>query len=470
MIEQIINFLEDKKIIILGFGIEGKSTYNFIRRYFPDMPLVVRYSKSDFDQEREYLLKDKNLKFVTGNDYLNGIEKYDVILKSPGISFKDIDISNFKEKIYSQLELFLRYTNSFTIGVTGTKGKSTTSSLIYEMLVKQNKDAELLGNIGVPIFDEIEKINDNTIVVLEMSSHGLQYINKSPNISILLNIFEEHLDHYKSFEEYGDAKFNIFKFQNKKDVAIFNLDNNTMQEKGYPYKKEDYSVTMKNNKDGITQNSVYLKDEYVWINDKKVYNIKDSRKLKGNHNLNDIMFVLAVSNILNLDLEKTIETINEFNPLEHRLEFVGTFDNIDYYNDSIATIPEAAIESIKALENVNTLIIGGNDRGVNQEGLIKFLKQSNVENVICLPKTGEYIYEGLKDTDKNTVKVQNMEEAVKVAKEVTKKQTICLLSPAASSYGYFKNFKERGNIFKKMVVEDCPKRTVMSQKGHILNV
>ncbi len=451
MIKQIIEFLKDKKIIILGFGVEGKSTYNFIRRYLPDIPLVIRYSKSDFNQEKEYLEKDSNLQFLTGNGYLKGIEKYDLILKSPGISFKDIDISKFKDKIYSQLELFLEYTKSFTIGVTGTKGKSTTSSLIYEMLVKQNKNAELLGNIGVPIFDEIEKIKDDTIVVLEMSSHGLQYTDKSPNISILLNVFEEHLDHYKSFEEYRDAKFNIFNFQNKEDVAIFNLENEEMKKKKYQYKKTDYGITINNIENANTKNTIYKKDDYIYFNDKKIYDAREERKLKGNHNLNDIMFVLAVSNILNLDLEKTVKTINEFNPLEHRLEFVGTFDGVDYYNDSIATIPEAAIESVKALENVNTLIVGGNDRGVNQENLIRFLVQSQVENIICLPKTGEYIYDGLIKIDKNVIKVENMEEAVKVAKEVTKKNTICLLSPAASSYGYFKNFKERGNMFKELV-------------------
>ena len=171
-------------------------------------------------------IEDEFAIFITGEEYLNDLEYYDVIMKSPGISFKDIDISKFKSKIYSQLELFLEHTKSFTIGVTGTKGKSTTSSLIYEMLMRQNKDAELLGNIGLPIFDEIEKINDDTIVVLEMSSHGLQYTDKSPNISILLNVFEEHLDHYKSFEEYRDAKFNIFNFQGKEDISIFNLENN----------------------------------------------------------------------------------------------------------------------------------------------------------------------------------------------------------------------------------------------------
>lgn len=458
MIKKIVEFLKDKKIAILGFGLEGKSTYNFIRKYLPENQIDILFKcrgehcSSDIDFINAE--KDNFVKFITGEEYLNNLEYYDIIMKSPGISFKDIDISKFKSKIYSQLELFLEHTKSFTIGVTGTKGKSTTSSLIYEMLMRQNKDAELLGNIGLPIFDEIEKINDDTIVVLEMSSHGLQYTDKSPNISILLNVFEEHLDHYKSFEEYRDAKFNIFNFQGKEDIAIFNLENEEMKKKDYQYKENDYGITINNIENTNTKNTIYKKEDYIYFNDNKIYNAKEKRKLKGNHNLNDIMFVLAVSNILNLDLEKTIETINEFNPLEHRLEFVGTIDGVEYYNDSIATIPEAAIESVRALENVNTLIVGGNDRGVNQESLINFLSKSNVENIICLPKTGEYIYDGLKGIDKNTIKVENMEEAVKIAKEVTKKNTICLLSPAASSYGYFKNFKERGNIFKKLIIGD----------------
>lgn len=451
MIDEIISFLKDKRIVILGFGLEGKSTYNFIRKYLSEKELDIRYNKENIEEEREYLNKDKHLSFITGEKYLEGLEEYNIILKSPGISFKNIDISKFEENIYSQLELFLEHTKSFTIGITGTKGKSTTSSLIYEILKNQNKDVELLGNIGTPIFDEIEKIKENTITVLEISSHALQYIKKSPNISILLNLYEEHLDHYKSFEEYGDAKFNIFKFQNKEDIAIFNLENEQMRKKNYPYKKTDYGITINNVNNDVTENTIYIKEEYIYCNNKKIYNTNDVRKLKGNHNLNDIMFVLAVSNILELDLNQTIKTINEFNPLEHRLEYVGTYANVDYYNDSIATIPEATMESIKALENVNTLIVGGNDRGVNQEELIKFLKESKIENIVCLPKTGEYIYDGLKDTNKKIEKVKDMKEAVSIAKKLTKKNTICLLSPAASSYGYFKNFKERGNLFKEYV-------------------
>lgn len=451
MTKEIINFLRDKKITILGFGLEGKSTYNFIRKYLPEKQLDIRYDKQNIEEEKEYLDKDKNISFITGSKYLMDMENYDIILKSPGISFKDIDISKFKDKISSQLELFLEYNKSFIIGITGTKGKSTTSSLIYEMLANQNKDVELLGNIGTPIFDEIERIKESTITVLELSSHALQYIKKSPNVSILLNLYEEHLDHYKSFEEYGDAKFNIFKFQNQDDIAIFNLENNQILKRNYPFKKTDYGITINNINNNLTANTIYKKDDYIYYNNQKIYDVNNQRKLKGNHNLNDIMFVFAVSNILKLDLNKTIATINNFKPLEHRLEYVGKFKDIDYYNDSIATVPEATIESIKALENVNTLIVGGNDRGVNQQNLIQFLKESKIENIICLPKTGEYIYEELNKTNKKVVKVKDLKEAVNLAKSLTDKNSICLLSPAASSYGYFKNFKERGNMFKEYV-------------------
>jgi len=177
-------------------------------------------------------------------------------------------------------------------------------------------------------------------------------------------------------------------------------------------------------------------------------------KLKGMHNINNIMFVLAVCDIMNLDFEKAIMTIQNFEPLEHRMEFVGKIDDVEYYNDSIATIPEATINTISTLKNVNTLIIGGRDRGVDLSNIIEFIRKSAIENIICLPKTGEYIYEELKnENDKYMYLVENLDEAVKIAKEKTKKNMICVLSPAASSYGYFKNFEERGKIFKSKVLE-----------------
>ncbi len=182
----------------------------------------------------------------------------------------------------------------------------------------------------------------------------------------------------------------------------------------------------------------------------------DSReplKIKGKYMLNNMFFVLAISEIFNLNIDKTIATIKASKPLSHRMEYIGTFDGVLYYDNSIATIPIATIDCIEALENVNTLICGGMDRGVSQKELIDFLRKTNVENIICMPETGYIIYESLKDL-KNVFKVKTIEEAVNIAKVVTEKNTICLLSPTASSYNDFKSFEEKGNIYRKLVAGD----------------
>lgn len=469
MIEKLLKHLEDKKILILGFGIEGKSSYNFLRKYFPEKQIYIADKKLDLLEEYDYLIEDIYLELNLGSGYLNGINEYDLILKAPGISFKDVDTEKFEHKITNQLELLLEYVDVFTIGITGTKGKSTTSSLIYKILkdqdytkmecnekccsfVKLERDVFLLGNIGEPIFNDIDMIKKDSIVVLEISSHSLEYIKKSPNISILLNIYEEHLDHYKSIDKYIEAKFNIAKYQNQNNILIYNYDNELMREYNDKYKENDYAISVKELPQ--VKNKVFFEEENIYCNNEKIINIKEKINLKGNHNLNNIMFALAVCKIMKLDFNKAINTIKNFKPLEHRMEFVARVEDVDYYNDSIATIPEATINGVISIENVNTIIIGGKDRGVNLDKLIEFLEQSEIQNIICLPKIGEYIYEALKDKNKNCYKVMDMEEAVDKAKKVTEKNKVCILSPAASSYGYFKNFEERGNLFKKYVTNN----------------
>ncbi len=386
-----------------------------------------------------------------GEQYLQGVEQYDLIIKTPGLSFKQINIETFQDKIISQLQLLLQFVDVFTIGITGTKGKSTTSSLTYQVLKEQGKDVFLLGNIGEPIFDKMENLKQNSIVILELSSHALQYVKNSPNIGILLNLYEEHLDHYNSFEQYAEAKFNVAKYQKPEDILIYNYDNEII--KNRIFKENDYAISMQTKPN--TKNLVWIKDNSIYCNNMRIMDLNLELKLKGNHHKNNIMFVLAICDILNLDLSEAIHTIQNFEPLEHRMEFVTQIKSVDYYNDSIATIPQSTIHTIEALKQVNTLIVGGKDRGVSQKELIDFLKNSNVENIICMPKTGEYIFKELKNqNDKNMFMVQNLQEAVKIAKEITKKDTICVLSPAASSYGYFKNFEERGNLFKNLIADD----------------
>ena len=453
MIDKLLEYLENKKILILGFGKEGISTYKFIRKHFQNKKI---YIADKTNANEEIILKDKNVDINFGDNYLDNLKDFDIIMKTPGISFANINIESFKEKIKSQLELFLEFIDVTTIGVTGSKGKSTTSSLIYQMLKDQNRDTVLMGNIGVPVFDCIEDIRESTIVVLEMSSHQLEYMDVSPNIAILLNIYEEHLDHYKSLKEYTEAKINIGRFQKNSDYFIYNVDNKIIKEcidEIETLNDIKYEVSYNGNLSNDNSNKVYIKDGYIYINENKVYNINDKRNLLGNHNLNNIMFVLAVCNILKLNLKKAKETISNFKGLEHRMEYVGKYNNIIYYNDSIATIPEATINSIRALKNVDTLILGGMDRGISYNEFIKFLNSGVVRNLICMPDTGYKIADSL-NCSSNIYKVETLEEAVELSKKITRKDKICLLSPAAASYGFFKNFVEKGNKYKELVKKD----------------
>ena len=360
MIKDLIEYLEDKKILILGFGLEGRSTYKFIRNHLRGKTIYIADREKGFEKNCDILENEKNAIYISGENYLKNLEEYDVIIKAPGISFAEVDTERFYSKIKSQLELLLEFFNVYTIGITGSKGKSTTSTLIYEILKKQGVDCMLLGNIGTPVFDYIDEIKENMTLVLEMSSHQLEYMELSPNIAILLNIYQEHLDHYKSLENYAEAKCNIFKYQGPNDYFLYSKDSEILQEKvkNHDVKSHKYCITLQD--DAKEANNTILKNDKVYINSKEVYNSLDKRNLVGNHNLSNIMFALTVSEILKLDLTKTVHYINNFAPLPHRIERVGEYDSVIYYDDAIATIPEATINSIEGLGNVNTLIIRWN--------------------------------------------------------------------------------------------------------------
>lgn len=449
MDSKIMDFLSGKKVCILGFGKEGKSTFNYIKKHNPNFKLFIHDQNENLIEENEFLRGDISLRFNLGYNYLNNLKDYDVIIKTPGISLKDIDISRFQDKITSQIELVLENYKEQIIGVTGTKGKSTTSSLLYKVLKDQNIDTLLLGNIGIPVFDFVDDIKINTKVIIEMSSHQLEFLKTSPHIGIILNLFEDHLDKAGSIEHYHECKMHMFDYQSRIDYSIYCLDNqnlvNKINEKRYYSQLIGYKfATTKQD-----FNTIYCDDNYIYFKNKPIYNVNDERNLIGRHNLYNIMAVLVVVQILGLNNKIASKSINEFTPLEHRLEPVGTYEGVTYYNDSIATIPEATINAIESLGIVNTLIFGGMDRGIHYENFIEYLKNSNVENLICMPETGYKIGNEIKN--KNVYKAENLTDAVNIAKQVTKKGMICLMSPAAASYNQFKNFEEKGTRYKELV-------------------
>lgn len=439
MYNKILEHLKNKKIAIVGFGREGKSTYKFIRKYLNNQKLEILDGNEKLLELNEELKNDKNLKIITGKNYLDNLEKYDLIIKSPGVKFKDLDISKFEDKITSQLGLTLDFYKQNVIGITGTKGKSTTTSLIFKVLKDQGYDAYLLGNIGIPIFDYIEKFNENSKLVIEMAALQLEYVKTSPHIGIILNLFEEHLDFFKSKKHYFLAKLNMFKYQDNSDYGLYTSSNETLDK----YVQNGNYIT-----NLIDINKEFkIENNYIIYDNKKIYDSNSERLLLGKHNLTNIMFALRLSELLKLDLQKTINTINQFKPLEHRMEYVATINGVKYYNDAIATIPEATINCVEALKDVDTIIFGGMDRGIDYNDLIDFFNKSKIKNFICMPDTGYKI--GKKIKSKNVYMVETLEDAVKKAKEVTK--NICVMSPAASSYNAFKNFEEKGRIYKELV-------------------
>lgn len=440
MINSILDELNGKNVAILGFGIEGKSTYNFIRRY-SNMKLTI------IDKVNVSSDELSNVDIVYGDNYLDGLDKYDLVIKSPGVITKDIDVSNIH--FTSQLEWLLKYNSKNVIGITATKGKSTTCTLMYEVIKNCGKKCLLLGNIGNAILDEIENIYNDTICVVEMAALQLEFVEHSPHIAAIINLYEDHLDHAGTIEHYHQNKLNIFKYQDSTDYSIYCRDIEPLNSYiNDSYKGIKYMISF-NSDNNINTTSII--DNYVVLNNEKLYNTLDNRLLLGNHNLRNIMIVLTISKILNLNMDSVINTINSFKGLEHRLEYVGKYDDIIYYNDAIATIPDATINAIESLKNVDTLIFGGMDRGIDYSELINYLNSGKVRNLICMPTTGYKIGDKITNSNVNIYKIEMLEDAVKLAKEITMKNKICLLSPAASSYEYFKNFKEKGNLYKNFI-------------------
>lgn len=386
---------KDKRILIWGYGREGKSTENFLKNCCsPALVDIFEGKRQDIDEDA-----------------------YDYIFKSPGIVMEEDN-----PKYTSQTEVFLEEFRDFVIGVTGTKGKSTTSSMIYKVLSDcTDRNVILLGNIGEPCLNHFEYITNDTIVVFEMSCHQLAHTKVSPHIAIFLNLFEEHLDYYGTIEKYFTAKSHIATYQ----------------------KEGDFFLVGENVPEIETAANVIRLD----FSEKVPYEIK----LLGTHNRYNAVFAeIIAKDFFGCDGDKVQKSISEFECLPHRLQFVTEKDGISYYDDSISTIPEAAVNAVKSVPNAGTVLIGGMDRNIDYTFLVNFIRKTPDINFICMYASGKRIYELVKNCP-NCVYVDDLTGAVATAKKITPKGKACILSPAAASYGYFKNFEERGNYFCSLV-------------------
>ena len=450
----VIEKLNNKNILLLGFGKEGLSSYMFIRKHLPQVPVTIA-DKNEI-KDKSVFANDPFTNILTGENYLDTINDYDIVLKSPGISLKNIIHLLDKDKISSQTDLFLQAFAPQCVGVTGTKGKSTTASFIYHVLKCLNKDTLIAGNIGVPFFDIMENITVETKIVLELSSHQLEFIHKAPHISILLNLFEEHLDHYNSLLEYQQAKFNMAVYQSKDDCFIYNTKDISTANLLKTNKIKSNLIGFSLTKDSST---IFYTEKQYFCSAKngekeEICEITQHFPLKGEQNLlNTVAVIAAIACVEDVDMSKIKDAVYSFKGLAHRLELIGEFDGIIFYNDSISTIPQASIAAITALKNVNTIILGGFDRGIDYQILIDFLKDSEIENIIFTGKAGKRML-ALSDKlkDKQLFFKDTYPEIVDIAKKHTRKGSICLLSPAAASYDMFQNFEHRGEIFRKLIM------------------
>jgi len=446
--------LKNKKILILGLGKEGKDNLKFFRDFLPKNKTIGVADKLPFEsfdsKTREMLQKVRPVKFWFGRDYLKSIRKYDVIIKTPGIPKSLLEpYLTPSQKVVSQTNIFFENCPGEIIGVTGTKGKGTTTFLIYQILKQAKKKVHLVGNIGKPVLSFLKRSTKGDIFVYELSCHQLVDIKHAPHIAVLLNIWPEHLDYYKGFLEYVKAKENITKHQTKKDYLVFNERDKIVRMVAKKSKARKIPFSLKRNlKKGYIVYGFGKKQEKI---------IKAGEiQLLGKFNLQNVIGAVIVAKILAIPTKTIKEALKAFKPLPNRLEFVGSLGGVDFYNDSFATAPQAAVEAIKTFKGrIGTVMIGGYDRGLDFKELAKTVIRAKIKNVVLFPPSGERIWQEITKLKKRNLPdkfvAHNMKEAVSFAKRHTKRGEVCLLSPGSASFGIFKDYKERGKLFKKYV-------------------
>lgn len=429
-----IQELNGKNICVLGYGKEGKAMVSALEKYAPECEITIA-DQNKVVSSKKYVVK-------TGEEYLENLGNFDVIIKSPGIPPNLL--TPYSLLLITPTQIFLdsiKDTGAKVIGITGSKGKSTTSSLIYHILSSQTSDltpqAFLVGNIGEPSIAHIGDAKKGTIFVLEMSSYQLMDLTVSPEIAVVTSFFPEHLDYHGSLEAYKEAKKHIAMFQKKGDHIYYNAkypECREIAEEGqgfkHPFSDLDAMVTL------------------------------EETNLQGKHNLSNIAVACLVCEQLGVPEDIIKEAIKNFTPLPHRLESLGIHHGVEWINDSISTTPESAIAGLDALgDRVETIILGGHDRGYDFSPLVQRLKTSKVKTVILLPESGKKIGAMIKEAklDVQCFETKNMEEAVQQSKQLTQtsnlmpQASIVLLSPASPSYGHFKNFEDRGEQFNACI-------------------
>lgn len=444
---------KDKKIAIVGFGVEGKDTALFLQKQGASFAIFDKKKKNKLDLSG---IKESRITFFCGADYdLGKLKDFEVVVRSPGVYRFLPEIVEAEQKgvkITSAIKIFFENSPAKIIGVTGTKGKGTTSLLVYTMLKKAGKNVYLGGNIGVSLLSLLPRIEKNDWVVLELSSFQLIDLEKSPHIAVVLNITQDHLDWHKDIIEYINAKKNIVLHQNKTDFAVLNYDYKTSRSFAKITKAR---VLFFSKKQPLNEGS-FIQRGYIYLSkDKKLAGVKSIR-LRGEHNLENVLAAVTTAYIAGCPFQSIKAGLLKFRGYEHRLEYLGSVETISFYNDSAATIPQATIAAIDSFSEPLTVIIGGSDKGLDYAPLVHAIKdKENIVSVILIGKTGERIFDLIKQTNFQGKIVclgkTSIDRIVQTAYKMTPRRGVVLFSPASASFDMFENYKERGLLFKKAV-------------------
>jgi len=426
-----INHFKNKKIAVIGEGIEGISSAKYLKSKGAKVTIL--------DQKQ-------------GSNYLDNLEDYDLVVRSPGIKIEMLEKYVSRDKITSQTKTFFDICPCPIIGVTGTKGKGTTSTLIYEMLKKDGKDAYLGGNIGNTPFDFFEHLKSSSVVVLELSSFQLLDLHKSPHIAVILMITSEHLDYHPNVLEYISAKRNIIKFQKATDFAIINRDYPASNESDVDALGKVFYVSREREVD----NGCFARDGKIVIRTKDreipVFETKDLL-LRGKHNYENVCAAVMAAYLAGVSIKNIQEVLADFAGLPHRLELVGVVNGAEYFNDSFSTTPETAIAAIEAFKEPEILILGGSSKNSNFQELGEVIsKKGNIKAIIGIGVEWVRIKPFIKS--KNIILIEgakDMHTIVLAASKIAVSGDVVLLSPACASFDMFKNYKDRGEQFKEEV-------------------
>ena len=441
-----------KKLAIVGFGTEGQALYEYFQKtheihIFDEQPLPKNFStlKANFHQT------------------LAIPADFKIVYKSPGIPLKNLKLKNPETKISSLTNLFFEKAKGTIIGVTGTKGKSTTSSLIAHILKKSGFDVTLIGNIGTTGLQLLQKDKPTSFYVYELSSYQCELLQKSPHIAVVTNLYQDHLSHHGSFKNYKKAKENITKFQTDQDFLVINseVDFKTKAGMGILVEPETLKVIclpkikkMPRIKKIVLGMIIPISpaQEFMLDNLKQSFPNHFQTQLPGHHNQYNCELAYITARLLKISHQKILSAIKTFKPLPGRLEKIATRKGITFYEDYLATIPQATWAAIQSLPNIDTLILGGQDRGIDFKEFARQLTTTKIRNFIIFPDTGKkMVAQVARQKSRNIIPAKSMEEAVQAAYVHTHKGKICLLSTASPSFNMFKNYQDRSEQYRHWI-------------------